>query len=56
MSHDHLQYDHRMMHRHDTNRMDGMNLGAMNPDERMMIHHVTHRKKVCPKMDDQKMI
>jgi hypothetical protein len=56
MSHDHLQCDHLMMRHHDRNLMGGKNLGAKNPDERMMIRHVIHRKKVCPKTDDQKKI
>ena len=55
MSHDHLQYDHRMMRRRGMNLMDGKNLDVMNLDGKMMIHHVTHRKKddlmkVGPKM------
>lgn len=36
MSHDHLQCDHQMMRRHDTNRMDVMILDGMNPDVKMM--------------------
>jgi hypothetical protein len=46
MNHDHLQCDHLMMRRHDTNRMDAMTL-----DGKMMNHHVKHRKK-----DDLKMV
>ncbi len=42
MSHDHLRCGHLKMHRHDTNRKDGMNL-----DGKMKIHRGCH-----PKMDD----
>ena len=37
MSHDHLRYDHLMMRRHDTNRMDVMILGGMNPDVKTLV-------------------
>ena len=43
MSHDHLQCDHQMMRRHDTNLMDGMN-----PDVKMMNRPVNHRMKGDP--------
>jgi len=70
MSHDHLRCGHLKMRRHDMNRMDGMNLDGMNLDGKMKIHHANHpmkddpmnlrrvnrRMKVCPKMDDRKMI
>jgi hypothetical protein len=48
MSRDHLQYDRRMMRHRDTNRMD-----AKNPDEKMKIRRVNHRKMVGPKTDDR---
>jgi hypothetical protein len=67
MSHDRSQCDHQMKLRHDTNRMDGMNLGGKNPDGKMMMRHVNWWKSHCvdltidrecyyPKTDDQKMI
>jgi hypothetical protein len=36
MSHDRLRFDRQMMRHHDTNRMDGKNLGG-----KMKIHHVS---------------
>ena len=48
MSHDHLQYDRRIMRHRDMNRMDGKNL-----DEKMKIRRVNHRKMVGPKTDDR---
>ena len=59
MSHDHLQCDHRMMRRHDTSRnLVVMILDVNHPktDDPMHLRRVNRRMKVCPKMDDRKMI
>ena len=46
MSHDHLQCDHLMMRRHDTNQnLVVMTLDVKNPDGKMKIHHEIHPKK-----------
>jgi hypothetical protein len=46
------------MRHHDTNQMDGMNLDGNHPkkDDPMHLRRVNRRMKVCPKMDDRKMI
>jgi hypothetical protein len=51
MSHDHLQYDRRMMRHRDTNRMDGKNLDEKMKGDLMKIRRVNHRKMVGPKTD-----
>jgi hypothetical protein len=58
MSRDHLRCDHLMMRRHDMNRMDGKNLDGNHPkkDDPTHLRRVNRRMKVCPKMDDRKMI
>ena len=54
MSHDHLQYDRRMMRHRDTNRMDAKNPDANHQmkdgpktDVRKRLHRENHLMMVC---------